>query len=83
MGSPKKIASGLTAACLRSSTDTRPKSSEVAPYSCAYRWAMIATRCAGVVMPNGRYQAVRPALPARGLRSAEPRRLPLRPLIER
>ena len=34
IGLPKKKASGLVAACRRSATATRPKSSEVAPYSC-------------------------------------------------
>jgi hypothetical protein len=61
----------------------RPKSSLVAPYSWAYRWAISATRCAGVPSPNGLYQVERAALPERGGRSAAPSRLPLRPLMLR
>ncbi|SKW59821.1 Uncharacterised protein [Mycobacteroides abscessus subsp. abscessus] len=41
------------AACLRSATDTAPKSALVAPYSCMYRRAIIATDAAGVLSPWG------------------------------
>ena len=53
IGLPKKNASGLVAACRRSATATRPKSSDVAPYSCMYRRACIATVPAGVESPIG------------------------------
>ena len=50
---PKKNAAGLVAACRRSATAIRPKSSEVAPYWCMYRVANIPAHCAGVNRPNG------------------------------
>ena len=56
MGRPWKNAAGLFAAWRRSATAMRPKSSEVAPYSCMYRVANTAAHCAGVNSPNGDVQ---------------------------
>ena len=52
-GRSKNHAFGLLAACLRSATVTRPKSSLVAPDTCMYRRAIIATIAAGVARPIG------------------------------
>jgi hypothetical protein len=51
MGFSKNHAFGLVAACFRSATEIRPKSSEVIPYSCIARRAFIATQEAGVSSP--------------------------------
>ena len=52
-GRSKNHALGLLAACRRSATVTRPKSSLVAPDRCMYRRAIIATIAAGVARPIG------------------------------
>ncbi len=86
MGRPWNQAAGLPAAWRRSATATRPKSSLVAPCSCMYRLANIATQWAGVRSPKGAYQpkwtwsavgaATRPWIPA-------PKRFHDRPLRAR
>ncbi|COW36950.1 Uncharacterised protein [Mycobacterium tuberculosis] len=43
----------MLAACLRSATETAPKSRLVAPDRCMYRRAIIATCAAGVESPCG------------------------------
>ena len=53
IGLPWKKALGLFAACRRSATAMRPKSALVAPLTCMYRWAVIATNAAGVDSPCG------------------------------
>jgi hypothetical protein len=53
IGFSKKYAFGFLAACLRSATETAPKSLLVAPDRCMYRLAIIATCAAGVDNPCG------------------------------